>query len=209
MEPQQEESALSKGERTQTALVEAAFTAFTKQGYHGTSMRTIAQEAGVAVGGIYNHFASKDAIFEAVVLAYHPAQRVLPKMIEAEGETAADRLRSAFQLVVEDLEQNPHIFNLLVIELIECQGRHLPALIGKLMPSLLGFMERLKATDRTLRPLPPRVLAQFFIGSLVSYWFTSRMLEQAGLPRTALADADQFIDCFLYGVSLSSVDARN
>jgi AcrR family transcriptional regulator len=197
----QEDNNPSKGERTQAALLEAAFQEFTERGYHGTSMRNIAQAAGVAVGGIYNHFASKDAVFEAVVLAHHPALRVLPRLAPVEGETAVELLRSAFRHIIDDLDQNPRIFNLLVIELVECQGRHLPTVLEKVLPRLLEFVQQLSIADESLRPLPPMVLLQFFVGTLFAYWFTSRLLEQAGLPNASQADADQFIDCFLYGVS--------
>ena len=47
----------TKGERTRTAIIDAAFDLFVRKGYHATSMRQIADEAGLAPGGLYNHFA--------------------------------------------------------------------------------------------------------------------------------------------------------
>ena len=63
---------LSKGERTRQDILSAAHTLFLEQGYHGTSMRQIAYRAGIALGGIYNHFAGKEGIFTAVFEANHP-----------------------------------------------------------------------------------------------------------------------------------------
>jgi AcrR family transcriptional regulator len=64
----------SRGERTRTEIIHAACRLFLQNGFHGTSMRQIAREAGIAVGGIYNHFAGKEQIFLDVILKYHPIQ---------------------------------------------------------------------------------------------------------------------------------------
>ena len=53
------EESSTKGERTRQEILQSAHQLFLKNGYHGTSMRQIAEGAGIAVGGIYNHFASK------------------------------------------------------------------------------------------------------------------------------------------------------
>jgi len=57
---------LRKGEATQARILDTAHALFMEQGYHGTSMRQIAERARITLGGIYNHFASKEAIWEAV-----------------------------------------------------------------------------------------------------------------------------------------------
>ncbi|MBF8283944.1 MAG: hypothetical protein HW378_2859, partial [Anaerolineales bacterium] len=68
----------SRGEVTRTKLLEVAHGLFLENGFHGTSMRDIADAAGIAVGGIYNHFSDKEAIFAAVLDAYHPYHVILP-----------------------------------------------------------------------------------------------------------------------------------
>ena len=47
----------SKGDQTRAALVEAAFELFSRQGYHGTTIRQIAKGVGLTPGSLYNHFA--------------------------------------------------------------------------------------------------------------------------------------------------------
>ena len=58
---------LTKGENTRLAIEDAAIILFMEKGYHATSMRQIAEGADLALGGIYNHFKSKDEIFEAII----------------------------------------------------------------------------------------------------------------------------------------------
>lgn len=53
---------MSQEHQTKLAIRQAAKTLFSNQGYHSVSMRDIAQAIGKQPGGLYNHFASKQAI---------------------------------------------------------------------------------------------------------------------------------------------------
>lgn len=48
-------------------VLDAAAALFVTQGYAGTTLRQIAAAAGIKAGSIYHHFASKDALFVAVL----------------------------------------------------------------------------------------------------------------------------------------------
>lgn len=48
-------------------IIEAAKKEFLEYGYADASLRRIAATAGIQVGGLYKHFASKDEMFEALV----------------------------------------------------------------------------------------------------------------------------------------------
>ncbi|MCB0120574.1 MAG: helix-turn-helix transcriptional regulator, partial [Anaerolineales bacterium] len=84
--PVQVKETHTKGELTRLAIEDAAVELFIEHGYHATSMRQIAERAGLALGGIYNHFTSKEEIFEAIVLDKHPYRKILPLVLEAQGE---------------------------------------------------------------------------------------------------------------------------
>lgn len=53
--------------RKRRAILEAATTVFLHSGYLGTSMDEIAARAGVSKRTVYQHFASKDSLFVAIV----------------------------------------------------------------------------------------------------------------------------------------------
>jgi AcrR family transcriptional regulator len=55
----------SKGEQTRERILDAALELFRTRGYADTTMRQIAEAAGVAVGNAYYYFASKDALILA------------------------------------------------------------------------------------------------------------------------------------------------
>src|ERR687884_2126247 len=63
---QQERSAA-----TTRAIVAAARERFRRDGYAATSIETVVADAGVTKGAFYHHFATKEALFEAVFVAEH------------------------------------------------------------------------------------------------------------------------------------------
>jgi AcrR family transcriptional regulator len=54
-----------KGEQTRTAIFECALQLFREKGFDATTMRDVAAQAGVALGGAYYYFPSKEAIIQA------------------------------------------------------------------------------------------------------------------------------------------------
>jgi AcrR family transcriptional regulator len=57
---------LSREERRE-AILDAAGEVFTTKGFDATRMEDVARVAGIAKGLLYKHFASKDALFDALV----------------------------------------------------------------------------------------------------------------------------------------------
>lgn len=53
-----------KSERTRSAIIDAALTLFREKGYDATTMRAIADEAGVSVGNAYYYFDSKERLIQ-------------------------------------------------------------------------------------------------------------------------------------------------
>lgn len=52
---------------THRALLDAAALAFAERGYHQTPIDSVSELAGVAKGTVYNYFASKDDVLQALV----------------------------------------------------------------------------------------------------------------------------------------------
>ncbi|MDI6769243.1 MAG: TetR/AcrR family transcriptional regulator [Anaerolineales bacterium] len=98
---------LSKGERTRQAVMDAAYELFLEKGYAATSMRQIAERAGLALGGIYNHFPNKEAIFGELVLDRHPYRQVLPILLKTPADDPERFVRSAAQAMVDELGRRP------------------------------------------------------------------------------------------------------
>lgn len=70
----------TKGERTARRIMDVAEDLFATQGYDGTSLRLIADGTGIKEPGLYNHFASKQSLYEAVLFrALNPMAEALAK----------------------------------------------------------------------------------------------------------------------------------
>ena len=73
----------TKGERTTRRIMDVAEDLFAEHGYDGTSLRQIADGAGIKEPGLYNHFAGKQALYEAVLFrALNPMAEALSSHLE-------------------------------------------------------------------------------------------------------------------------------
>jgi AcrR family transcriptional regulator len=71
-------------------IVAAAAAVFTRHGFRQTAMAMVAEEAGLSRQALYHHFASKEALFAALVDALHEAAFAAAKdaAVRARGEPA-------------------------------------------------------------------------------------------------------------------------
>lgn len=70
----------TKGERTSRRILDVSEDLFARYGYDGTSLRQIADAAGIKEPGLYNHFAGKQSLYEAVLFrALNPMAEALAK----------------------------------------------------------------------------------------------------------------------------------
>lgn len=197
---------LKKGEATRLAIEDAAIELFMEQGYHATSMRQIAERAGLALGGIYNHFTSKDEIFEAIVIDKHPYKRVLPLVMATPGETTEEFLRNAFKVTVTELGNNPIYMKLLMIEMVEFNGRHGAGMLKEIFPKVLPVFEQMLKVRQGLRISNPAMFLRSFFGMIISYFITEMLIADSVVSKLMPRDAaDVYIDMYLHGVLKESV----
>jgi AcrR family transcriptional regulator len=195
------EETLTKGERTRLAIENAAIALFMEQGYHATSMRQIAERAGLALGGIYNHFASKEELFKAILIDQHPYRKILPLILAVEGETADEFFSNAFRIVIEELGKQPEFINLMFIELVEFKGRHGAVMLREIAPKVLPVFEKIVRNYKSLRVTNPAVLMRSFFGMIISYFVTEMVIANSPISHLMPKDAaGVYTDIFLHGI---------
>jgi AcrR family transcriptional regulator len=81
---------MSRADRNEqrSQILQAALQCFLAKGFHQTSMRDIAQAAGVSLGNLYNHFPGKEAIILAVAVAESELAPLLQRLAASDGERA-------------------------------------------------------------------------------------------------------------------------
>jgi len=203
-----EEETLSKGGRTRQAVLQAAYEAFLEKGYAATSMREIAERAGLALGGIYNHFENKEAIFSELIVDRQPFHQILPLLQAAPGDTVEQFVFNAARSMINELGRGPDFIKFLFIELVEFNGRDLPKMFEAVSPQILPLIQRFQTARGELRPIPPFILFRAFIGLFFSFYMTEFLM--AGTPAAALQEnaLEYFADIFLHGVMLDRRDEQ-
>lgn len=191
----------TKGEATRLAIEDAAVELFMEHGYHATSMRQIAEHANLALGGIYNHFASKEELFEAIIVDKHPYKQVLPAILLAEGENAEEFLRNAAHIIFAELDSRPYYMKLMFIEILEFNGIHGAKMIKAVFPKIFPVFERLVKTRKSLRVSNPAVLLRSFFGMIISFYITSLVINNSVIAKLLPANnSDAHLDVFLHGI---------
>lgn len=85
---------ITKAERTRQFIIEKASHLFNKKGFHGTSMNDILSATGLAKGGVYGNFASKEEIVkEAFLYSFKQVSEELSSRIRSRSN-APDKLIS-------------------------------------------------------------------------------------------------------------------
>lgn len=201
-----EKEAPTKGETTRLAIEDAAVELFIDHGYHATSMRQIADQAGLALGGIYNHFSSKEEIFEAIILDKHPYRKILPLILEAQGGDMESFLQNAVKITLMELGSEPMYMKLMFIEFVEFSGKHGASILSEVAPKALPVFEKMIKGRRDLRVVNPALLMRSFFGMIISYFITEMLISKSVIGKLMPKDAAAaYTDIYLYGVLKESV----
>ncbi|HEY8186331.1 MAG TPA: TetR family transcriptional regulator [Pyrinomonadaceae bacterium] len=94
----------AKGEQTKALILNTALEMLHERGYEQTTMRAIAEKAGVSLGNAYHYFGSKDLLIQAFYHRTHEDHlRASQPALQKESSLKA-RLLSVMRLKIETLE---------------------------------------------------------------------------------------------------------
>jgi AcrR family transcriptional regulator len=198
-----------RGEQTRAAIIQAAHDLFVQQGYHGTSMRQIARNADTALGGLYNHFASKEEVFQAVFLVYHPYREVIPAILAAQAETIEQFAQDTIRRMLKAIHGQPEFLNLMFIEVVEFKNIHTQQLFITLLPQLTQILQNVvEVNSERLRPIPAPMLLRVYFGQFFGYFLTEIILAAQAPAEFREGAVDYFVDIFLHGVLRENIAAE-
>ena len=153
-----------KGRRTAEKILDVAEEVFAERGFDGATLREVASRVGIRIPSLYNHFASKDALYAAVL------ERGIGPVLQTLAASAADDQQSRSRILEETLAvlaERPNLPRLVLHETL-AGGRHLRGMLEAwLGPVLLQAQELVERgpTAERWKPeqLPHLVLAMYNI----------------------------------------------
>lgn len=135
---------VEKSERSRGLILESALQLFSKQGYRGTSIREIAEAAGLSTGNVYHHFPDKEALFrtlldqywEAIDTPEFPFNKALaagafPDDLEALAEAARESVTTYRRHVA-----------LIYVDVVEFDGTHIRKFYSGMSDRFESFLSR-------------------------------------------------------------------
>ena len=173
---------MSNEDSTEKLVRDSAYTLFVERGFRGSSMRDIAERAGIKAASIYNHFDNKEQIFEAVFIERHPIFRILEILDGISGATAEELLSNAVNQLDKELRSDPSLLNLFFVELVEMNGKHIEKAIKPNFPTDSGFIKQIYEKKSEIRDIPIPVLIRSLIGTIFTNimfsWFVGKSNSQ-------------------------------
>jgi len=101
----------ARAQQTIAVVLEAAARVLQREGYAGATTNRIAERAGVSVGTIYQYFANKEQIFDALIRReIEGLLGVLQRVAFDANESIADGLRRLLQLLVQARPDAPALY---------------------------------------------------------------------------------------------------
>ncbi|MGA9875274.1 MAG: helix-turn-helix domain-containing protein [Solirubrobacteraceae bacterium] len=169
---------------TRERILDEAMRLFSERGYAATSIAKIEAAAGLTpgAGGLYHHFASKEAVLAAGIerqLSRLAALREIRQVLGSLGDLKAELTLTA-RYVLAELDSESELLRILASD-----ARNRPQLLSNAVEQLVSSMFAGFATwigeraERTIPAEEARTIAAFGLGSLLS----SRLLRDVlGIP---------------------------
>ncbi len=116
-----------RSERSRAQVLDAALELFSHRGYRATSMRDIADRAGVSTGAVYHHFNDKETMFRALLDQYFDAIDRPDFPFNKALATGAfpDNLEALGRAARESVVRFRRHVALIYVDVVEFEGSHI------------------------------------------------------------------------------------
>lgn len=176
-----------KSERSRQHILDAALQLFAHQGYRATTVREIAEAAGVSIGNVYHHFGDKESIFRTLLDDYAAiaGSRRFPFVRAMNNGVFPDNLEQLGAAARESVRQFRDYFALIYVDVIEFDGTHIRRFYGEMPQRIASLLERSGVVDdvrKRLRPGVSPVSALLLASRLFFSYFSVEILFNVPEP---------------------------
>ncbi|MEA2164242.1 MAG: TetR/AcrR family transcriptional regulator, acrAB operon repressor [Thermoanaerobaculia bacterium] len=133
-----------RSERSRAQILEAALKLFSHRGYGATSVRDIAEEAGVSKGNVYHHFSDKETIFRELLDQYFLAMSnpEFPFNRALASGTFPENLEDLGRAARETVKDYRAYVALIYVDVVEFDGTHIRKFYGDMALRFDSFMKK-------------------------------------------------------------------
>ncbi len=195
-----------KGEHTKALILKTALEMLRERGYEKTTMRAIAQEAGVSLGNAYHYFGSKDELIQAFYQQTHDEHLSRSTRGLSQASSLKERLLSIMRMKIATLEPYHEFAGVLFKTAADPRSPLNPfaAESDPVRKDSIRLFERLVAETKAripndLRAELPYLLWLYHMG-IILFWIHDRSPEHARTYQLI----DQTVDLLDKLISLAS-----
>jgi TetR/AcrR family transcriptional regulator, cholesterol catabolism regulator len=181
-------------------ILRASTELFASKGFDGTSVRSIAERAGLSVAGMFHYFPSKEEILFAIMTLFmDSAYQKIMDIYNADTDPI-QKLNEICRFYVEEYAGHKHQLTILVSERKALIPDHLAIFIGKERDYVKALKSLFKDLDKrkALKPIDHSMLAFIFFGMVhwTCRWYNPK--AKGGIGPRQLGRI--FCDVFLGGI---------
>lgn len=146
----------------------AAIQVISRQGYYYATTDQIAEEAGVAVGTIYNYFRNKEEILEHIFKVEVDKRFRYYRGLVNQDLPALEKLQSLLTMHFTEVLREPQVGQIMVRERLSPEDQQLPGIREFLqgVPSRLQMILEEAVAKGEIRPCDTEIAAAALFGSI-------------------------------------------
>ena len=136
-------SQVQRSEKSRSQILDSALKLFSHKGYGATSVRDIAEEAGLSKGNVYHHFPDKETIFRALIDRYFEAmsQPEFPFNRALAAGSFPENLEAIGQSIREIVRDYREYVALIYVDVVEFDGTHVRKFYQNMADRFDSFMK--------------------------------------------------------------------
>lgn len=181
-------------------ILSTAKNLFIQQGYHGLSMRQIAEALGVSKAALYYHFRDKEELLLAILDSYLDEMEASLQRIQQEQDSARQRIHAMVEMILTQPAEQRAVIRLSSQEMSQLS---LPARRAFDQAYHRKFIDRIRSIlwegmrSGELRPVDPTLAAWALLGMMYPYFYPVHSSDL--LPSVEVAG--HLVRIFLDGVA--------
>jgi AcrR family transcriptional regulator len=181
-------------------ILSTAKNLFIQQGYHGLSMRQIAEALGVSKAALYYYFKDKEELLLAILDSYLDEMEAALQRIQQEQTGAREQIRALVELVLLQPADQRAVIRLSSQEMAQLSKPSRQAVDQAYHRKFLDRIQSILAEGirrGELRPVDPTVAAWALLGMMYPYFYPAHSRDL--LPPVEVVE--HLVSIFLDGVA--------